>query len=89
MDTYRVGYLVGSLARNSINRKLSRALARLAPSGLRLTEVPSADLPHYSYDHDAAGPPAAAIAYIQFEKDLIIDEGEVTNADTAMADTRP
>jgi chromate reductase len=165
MDTYRVGYLVGSLARNSINRKLSRALTRLAPPELQLTEVPFVDLPHYSYDYDAAYPPAAAAfktalaavdavlfvtpeynrsipgalknaidwasrpygknsfarkpsavigtspgkigtavgqqhlrsimafcnsplmnsieAYIQFEKDLITDEGEVTNPDTA------
>jgi chromate reductase, NAD(P)H dehydrogenase (quinone) len=59
MDTYSVGYFVGSLARNSINRKLARALARLAPPELRLSEIPFADLPHYSYDYDAAFPPVA------------------------------
>ena len=59
MDTYRVGFFVGSLARNSINRKLSRALTRLAPPELRLTEIQFADLPHYSYDYDAAYPPVA------------------------------
>ena len=58
MDTYRVGYLVGSLAKDSINRKLARALTRLAPPALQLSEIPFADLPHYSYDHDAAYPPA-------------------------------
>ena len=31
--TYRVGYLVGSLAKGSINRKLAKALVRLAPAG--------------------------------------------------------
>jgi chromate reductase len=59
MTTYRVGYFVGSLAKASINRKLSGALRRLAPSELQLTEIPFADLPLYSYDYDADFPPAA------------------------------
>ncbi len=59
MDTFSVGYLVGSLAKNSINRKLARALTRLAPPALKLSEVPFADLPHYSYDYDSDYPPAA------------------------------
>ena len=59
MNTYNVGYFVGSLAKNSINRKLSRALTRLAPPELQLTEIPFAELPHYSYDYDAAYPPVA------------------------------
>lgn len=58
MNTYHVGYLVGSLAKNSINRKLARALVRSSPPELRLTEIPFGDLPHYSYDYDAAYPPA-------------------------------
>jgi len=60
MNTYKVGYFVGSLAKNSINRKLSQALIRLAPHGLQLSEITFADLPHYSYDYDAEFPPAAA-----------------------------
>ena len=59
MNTYNVGYFVGSLAKNSINRKLSRALVGLSPPELRLNEIAFADLPHYSYDYDAAFPPAA------------------------------
>ena len=35
MDTFDVGYLVGSLAKGSINRKLAKALARLAQLRLR------------------------------------------------------
>ena len=57
--TYKVGYLIGSLAEGSINRKLAKALVRLAPPELRLTEVPFKDLPLYSYDYDADFPPAA------------------------------
>src|SRR5215208_2989493 len=57
MTTFSVGYMVGSLAKGSINRKLARALTRLAPEGLQLREVPIGDLPLYSYDYDAAYPP--------------------------------
>jgi chromate reductase len=59
MNQFRVGYLVGSLAKASINRKLARALERLAPSELELREIPFGDLPLYSYDYDADFPPVA------------------------------
>jgi chromate reductase len=51
--------LVGSLAKASINRKLARALALLAPPELVLSEIPFADLPLYSYDYDGDYPPVA------------------------------
>ncbi|MBH1999725.1 MAG: NAD(P)H-dependent oxidoreductase [Sphingomonadaceae bacterium] len=59
MKHYKVGYLIGSLARESINRKLAGALIRLAPENLAFTEISFADLPLYSYDYDADFPPAA------------------------------
>ena len=59
MSTYTVGYLVGSLAAASINRKLAGALVGLAPQELRMVEVPYRDLPIYSYDYDKAFPPVA------------------------------
>jgi chromate reductase len=59
MATYKVGYLVGSLATASINRRLAKALVRLAPSALDMTEVAFRDLPLYSYDYDADFPPPA------------------------------
>jgi len=59
MTTYKVGYIVGSLARGSINRKLAKALVRLAPAGLELGEIPFRDLPLYSYDYDADYPEPA------------------------------
>ncbi len=59
MTNYRVGYIVGSLAKASINRKLAMALARLAPAGLALEEIPIRDLPLYSYDYDADYPEVA------------------------------
>jgi chromate reductase len=57
MTAYTVGYFVGSLARASINRKLSVALTRLAPRELTLREIPIGNLPLYSYDYDADYPP--------------------------------
>src|SRR5262245_64217575 len=59
MTTYKVGYLVGSLAKDSINRKLAKALVRLAPPQLELVEIPFKDLPIYSYDYDANFPDVA------------------------------
>ncbi len=59
MAAYKVGYIVGSLAAASINRKLSKALVRLAPARLALTEIPIRDLPLYSYDYDADYPAPA------------------------------
>jgi chromate reductase, NAD(P)H dehydrogenase (quinone) len=59
MNTYQVGYFVGSLSSTSINRQLAKALLRLAPPELQFTEIPIKDLPLYSQDHDADYPPVA------------------------------
>jgi chromate reductase, NAD(P)H dehydrogenase (quinone) len=59
METYSVGYLVGSLAAGSINRILSKALIKVAPADLRFVEIAIKDLPLYSYDYDDDYPPAA------------------------------
>ena len=59
MTPHKVGYLVGSLARGSINRKLAKALAKLAPASLELREIPIRDLPLYSWDYDADYPEVA------------------------------
>jgi len=59
MKTYKVGYLIGSLATQSINRKLAKALVRLAPPQLEFFEIPFRDLPLYSYDYDDDYPQVA------------------------------
>lgn len=59
MTTYNVGYFVGSLSSTSINRLLSKALIRLAPPQLLMTEISFRDLPLYSPDYDADYPPVA------------------------------
>lgn len=57
MSHFKVGYLVGSLAKGSINRQLANALIRLAPKELEFHEISFKDLPLYSYDYDADYPP--------------------------------
>lgn len=59
MTTYKVGYLIGSLAKQSINRKLAKALIRLAPQTLKFSEISFGDLPLYSYDYDDNYPEVA------------------------------
>jgi hypothetical protein len=59
MTNYRVGYFVGSLAKASINRTLSKALIRVAPPELEFTEIPIGNLPLYSHDYDQDYPPEA------------------------------
>lgn len=59
MKTYNVGYMVGSLAKGSINRKLAKALVKLAPPELALQEIAIGELPLYSYDYDADYPEVA------------------------------
>ena len=59
MTAYKVGYVIGSLAKGSINRKLAKALANLAPAELSMAEIPFRDLPLYSVDYDADFPPPA------------------------------
>lgn len=57
--TYSVGYFVGSTASTSINRRLAKALVRLAPEGLSLREIDWSGLPHYDYELDESYPPEA------------------------------
>jgi chromate reductase len=58
VTTFTAGYMVGSLAKASINRRLARALTLLAPHELKMREIPIGDLPLYCHDFDADYPPA-------------------------------
>jgi chromate reductase len=58
MANCKVGYFVGSLATNS-NRTLAKALVKLAPAELVMTEISFNELPLYSYDYDANYPAVA------------------------------
>jgi chromate reductase, NAD(P)H dehydrogenase (quinone) len=57
MDGVRdVAVFVGSLRKDSINRKLANALAELAPSSLKLDIVEIGQLPLYNQDADEDSP---------------------------------
>jgi len=58
MSEIDVAVFVGSLRKDSINRKLAHALAELAPPQLKLSIVEIGQLPLYNQDEDAT-PPAA------------------------------
>ena len=59
MSHHKIAVIVGSLRKDSINRKLADALARLAPEGIEFTQLEIGDLPLYNQDDD--GSPAASV----------------------------
>ena len=59
MSQIKVAVLVGSLRKDSFNRRLARAVEKLAPSELTFRHVRIDDLPLYSQDFDSAYPATA------------------------------
>lgn len=53
---YQVAVLVGSLRKDSINRKVAMTLATLAPPSLALQVLEIGDLPLYNEDIDHTPP---------------------------------
>ena len=53
MKQYRIAVVVGSLRNDSFNRKMARAIVRLAPSEFSFKQVEIGDLPLYNQDDDA------------------------------------
>ena len=53
MSQYPIAVVVGSLRRDSFNRKLATAVAKLAPPECAFTQVRIDDLPLYNQDDDA------------------------------------
>ena len=45
-----VAVLIGSLRKDSLNRKMANALMRMAPDAMKLAEAPIGELPHYNAD---------------------------------------
>jgi len=69
---YTIAVLVGSLRKESINRKVAQALAQLAPANLKLSIVELGELPLYNEDLDSATPPAA---YTTFRQQVAAADG--------------
>jgi chromate reductase len=58
MSQYNIAVVAGSLRRDSFNRKLAVALARLAPAEFSFHDVQIGDLPLYNQDDDASPAPS-------------------------------
>ncbi len=71
MSQYQIAVIVGSLRRDSFNRKLASAMARLAPSDFSFKQVEIGDLPLYNQDDDAN--PAASVK--RLKADILAAQG--------------
>lgn len=58
-----IAVLVGSLRKQSLNRKVAKALQKLTPASLRLEIVEISDLPIYNQDLEVEPPPPAWAAF--------------------------
>ena len=67
--TYRVAAIIGSLRKESFNRKLVHALAAVAPSNLKFEIVEIGDLPHYNQDLETTDASLPA-AWSRFRKEV-------------------
>lgn len=59
MSQLKIAVFVGSLRMDSFNRRLARAVEKLAPAEFAFKHVPINDLPLYSQDLDSAYPAVA------------------------------
>lgn len=53
MANYRIAVIVGSLRKDSYNRRLANALSRMAPTEFALTQLRIDDLPLFNQDDEA------------------------------------
>jgi chromate reductase, NAD(P)H dehydrogenase (quinone) len=65
MNKYQIAVVVGSLRKDSFNRKLANAVARLAPLDFSFKQIEIGDLPLYNQDDDAN--PADAVKRLKAE----------------------
>src|SRR6185436_6462446 len=65
MSQYPIAVMVGSLRRDSFNRKLAAALAKLAPPEFSFSQLQIGDLPLYNQDDDAS--PAESVKRLKRE----------------------
>jgi chromate reductase len=60
MSNKKIAVIVGSLRKESLNRKFAQELVALAPAGLQFEFVDTGDLPLYNQDLDDGGNPPAS-----------------------------
>jgi chromate reductase len=64
----KIGVIVGSLRRESFNRKIANVLIQLAPPSLNFQILEIGDLPIYNQDFDDHGPTPPS--YLQFREQI-------------------
>ena len=72
-DSYKIAIVVGSLRRDSINRKVARSLCAFAGERLDCDIVEIGDLPLYNQDYDSA--PEQPPQYIRFRDEIRAADG--------------
>lgn len=71
MDQIQIAVIVGSLRRDSFNRKLASAIAKLAPKDFSFKQIEIGDLPLYNQDDDAN--PATSVK--RLKADIVASHG--------------
>jgi chromate reductase len=71
MTQYQIAVIVGSLRRESLNRKLADAIAKLAPADFSFTQLQIGDLPLYNQDDDAT----QASCVKRLKADIVASQG--------------
>lgn len=67
----KIGIMVGSLRKESFNRKIAKAMVELAPASLALEFIEIGDLPYYNEDIEANAP----AAWVEFRKKVQAVDG--------------
>ena len=71
MNQYQIAVVVGSLRKDSFNRKLANAIVKLAPPEFSFKQVQIGDLPLYNQDDDAS--PAESVK--RLKSDIAASQG--------------
>ena len=73
MANYKIAILVGSLRKDSINRKVARSICAIRGDNLECSMVEIGDLPLYNQDYDSA--PEQPIEYTRFREQIAAADG--------------
>ena len=71
MSRYKIAIVVGSLRKDSINRKVARSICAIRDDDLDCSIVEIGDLPLYNQDHDADPPEQ----YVRFRRQIAEADG--------------
>lgn len=63
MNEKKIAVIIGSLRKESWNRKIAKALMELSPPSLNMGFVEIGDLPHYNEDLETDSPPKAWVDF--------------------------